>query len=1220
MTHRHVNHGRDSRPAWSQRIRAHVRPVRLLPALLLYLAALHLRGAMSTEPRTVSPVEFRRGASLSRELRCGGEEVFEFRLDAGHYLNLSVNKGDLKMSLALYGPSGQKLVEHASHSFETLTVSLVVDSPGVYRAVARSLERAESVGQFELTVEQAGAASPSDEQEFTASRAFAEAGLLRAEWEAASLRRSAGKFKEASGGWRSSGHPRRAALALAKAAEVYFVLGEYDPALKLYEQAAAVSRRAGDLKGSFESLAHAGLLNSYLGDNAEAEKRIRRALDFYEQQGGAGLPPGLKRAHAEALGQMGEVEYSKGSFKEAAEVLRRSLAMWAEVRDRDGEAHARLFVGFVSAATDGHDAAPVEYERALELYRTVGNLRGEAQTLMAFGANRTAKGDPQSGLNLQLEAGRIFRRIGDRQNEALAMNGVAQIYEDLNEKQAALDTYKQVLELFTANRSFDFASTMAYQIGYVYRALGETEQALKHYEECVRLSRAAGKARLEAYALKDIADLSASRAGLRQPPTQYAKALRLFESIGDRRGQGLTLNSIGDFYSLSKRAREARSFYRKALPLTRAAGDPEAEIATLYNVARAERNCGALEEALARVEESIRMIEPFRARVAGPDLRSSFFASVRKHYELQIDLLMQLDRRRPGEGFAVAALGASESARARTLLEILAEASANIRESMSPDLLAEERELQQRLVDAARQPPQLEGGAAGTGKAAEAAGKLDRLTADYHALQARMREQNPRYAALAPAKSLSLEEIRTELREDPDALLLEFALGEERSYLWAVTPESFDSYELPARATLEGAAREVYTLLTARQKLADAADTDYQARLAATDRECEDKASALSKMLLGPVAAHLGRKRVLVITEGVLQYIPFDALPIPQSASDGKQDAPEPTLMLSHHEIVNLPSISALAAIRRERRGANRAPRVVAVLADPVFELDDQRLQGGAKAEATEANRANLVHALRDIQGLGAGSVIPRLSYASGEADAIVKLAPADGAMLAKDFDASRATLTSPRLAEYQVVHLATHGLANAEHPELSGLLLSMVGRDGRGENGFIQLHDIYALRFSAELVVLSACSTGLGENVKGEGLVGLTRGFMYAGSKGVVASLWKVDDQATAELMSYFYKSLLKDKLPPAAALRAAKEQLRRQKRWRAPFYWAAFVLQGEYTQRVEAAEPAERGSAGSAATLAVALVTTAGLLGVIYLLKRRRRTRTTPRAAHRW
>jgi CHAT domain-containing protein len=169
-------------------------------------------------------------------------------------------------------------------------------------------------------------------------------------------------------------------------------------------------------------------------------------------------------------------------------------------------------------------------------------------------------------------------------------------------------------------------------------------------------------------------------------------------------------------------------------------------------------------------------------------------------------------------------------------------------------------------------------------------------------------------------------------------------------------------------------------------------------------------------------------------------------------------------------------------------------------------------------------------------------------------------------------FEANRETVINSDLSRYQIVHFATHGLINDEHPELSGILLSSVNKSGEQEKGFFQLHDIYNLNLSAKLVVLSACSTGLGKDVKGEGLIGLTRGFMYAGSKGVVASLWKVDDRATAELMGYFYEAMLKDNLPPAAALRMAKEKLRRQKQWREPYFWAAFVLQGEYRENVEA------------------------------------------------
>jgi CHAT domain-containing protein len=166
---------------------------------------------------------------------------------------------------------------------------------------------------------------------------------------------------------------------------------------------------------------------------------------------------------------------------------------------------------------------------------------------------------------------------------------------------------------------------------------------------------------------------------------------------------------------------------------------------------------------------------------------------------------------------------------------------------------------------------------------------------------------------------------------------------------------------------------------------------------------------------------------------------------------------------------------------------------------------------------------------------------------------------------MATGFDASRATVMNEDLRRYQIVHFATHALINHEHPELSGIVLSLVNKQGDPENGFLQLHEIYNLRFSAELVTLSACSTGLGKEISGEGLVGLTRGFMYAGAKGVLASLWKVDDRATAELMRRYYRELLVERKSPAAALKAAKVELWRQKRWREPFYWASFVFQGD-------------------------------------------------------
>jgi CHAT domain-containing protein len=316
-------------------------------------------------------------------------------------------------------------------------------------------------------------------------------------------------------------------------------------------------------------------------------------------------------------------------------------------------------------------------------------------------------------------------------------------------------------------------------------------------------------------------------------------------------------------------------------------------------------------------------------------------------------------------------------------------------------------------------------------------------------------------------------------------------------------------------------------------------------------------------MLLGPVASQLGAKRLLIVADGALQYLPFAALPDP-NALDAEPSDRRP--LAAGHEIVHLPSASTLAALRREFAGRQPAPKAVAALADPVFAPDDERLKANAMAAKEKERNANAALS-RALQGMGDRGAIKRLPFSRQEAEAILRLAPKEAGMMALDFQANRATATSAALRQYRIIHFATHGLLNDEHPELSGIVLTLVDEQGAPQEGFLQLHDIYNLDLPAELVVLSACQTGLGKEIKGEGLVGLTRGFMYAGAPRVVASLWKVSDEATQELMKRFYQGILGEKrLRPAAALREAQIELMKEKRWESPYYWAAFVIQGDW------------------------------------------------------
>jgi CHAT domain-containing protein len=310
-------------------------------------------------------------------------------------------------------------------------------------------------------------------------------------------------------------------------------------------------------------------------------------------------------------------------------------------------------------------------------------------------------------------------------------------------------------------------------------------------------------------------------------------------------------------------------------------------------------------------------------------------------------------------------------------------------------------------------------------------------------------------------------------------------------------------------------------------------------------------------MLLGPAGPRIQNKRLLIVGEGVLQYLPFATLPEPASDEKGKA-----VPLIMNHEIITAPSASVIPVLRQETAGRKPAEKAVAVLADPVFSADDARVVQPKKVSVIAASKDS---ALRSGAAPGMQSFV-RLRFSRNEAEEIARLSPAGDTLKALDFDASRETALRSDLGQYRIVHFATHSLLNNEHPELSGVVLSLVDRSGRPQNGFLRLYDIYSLRLGADLVVLSACQTALGEEIKGEGLIGLTRGFLYAGASRVVASLWEVDDRTTAEVMKRFYKGILAGGERPAAALRAAQVALWKTKGWEAPFYWGAFTIQGEW------------------------------------------------------
>ena len=811
---------------------------------------------------------------------------------------------------------------------------------------------------------------------------------------------------------------------------------------------------------------------------------------------------------------------TEDSRRQAARRYEEAISMWQSVGDRRMEAYSLLEMGLIYGDVGEYQKALDAYARARPAYADIGDVRGKSSVLNNTGWIYGQLGEYRKAIDAYTQVLEEGRAAGDRASDAIVLNNLAAGYAKLGEYAKALEMHLQVLPLRRAAQNLQGEAITLNNIGNCYEHLGQKQMALDYYRQSLAVVRAAEQ-------------------GSADPSLRAVS--NAFYSASVLNNIGAVSRALGD----DQRAFEA---FDEALVLRRRIGDRNGEAATLFQIAGLDRDRGKFVEALDRITLAMGTLEKLRAGVGSQQMRATYFAAARQYHEFAIEVLMRLHEQRPSAGFDARALQTSERARARSLLELIAEAGAAIREGVDLQLLARERTVQQSISDAADRQALLLGRRHTEAQAAAAAQELDRLASEYEEVQAAIRRTSPRYAALTQPVPLDVERIQADIL-DSETLLLEYALGDERSYVWAVTPTAIRSFELPSRAQIEAAGRRVYELLTARNRLVPNETPDERRRrVERADNDYRQASAALSQILLGPVAAQLTVKRLAIVGEGILQHLPFAALPSPAAAN--AEPHADGTPLIATHEVVMLPSASALAVLRRETMGRTRAPKDVAVLADPVFNPLDRRVRSLPTAPSSELGTTALV----------------RLRFSRQEAEAIAALAAGPRIFKAVDFAASRATATSPALADYAIVHFATHGLIDTERPELSGIVLSLVNEQGRPQDGFLRVYDLYNLKLGADLVVLSACQTALGKDVKGEGLIGLTRGFMYAGVPRVVASLWQIDDRATAELMKRFYEPMLTRGERPASALRDAQIALSQIKGWSSPYYWAAFTLQGEW------------------------------------------------------
>jgi tetratricopeptide (TPR) repeat protein len=1043
-----------------------------------------------------------------RTLEAGAAHRYRFSPGAANPMRLVVEQRGIDIEVGVSPEGGESFV--ADGPFDRRgREAVLLEGAASYRVTVRGREAGAPPGRYALRLEPLAASGAEAAGRLAAARAETAAAWLYPQGTAEAWREAAGQLERASARWRALGQEREAALDLYAEAVLHRLVDAPRAGLGAARRVAAEARRLGEPLLEAYAQNEVGLDRWQLGEGDGA----RGARAAFRAAWSLGTAHEDRFVAAAAASNLCLMELTRGDLKAGRACYEAALPAIERAQAAQIESAARTNLGRLAEQLGEPDAALEHYRRALAVLAAAGDRRGQAQTLNNLGVLLRGLGALDAAMARYAEALEIFGELGERRWQARVLSNVGYAYLELHETPRAVVSFERARDLFRQVEDRRGEAATLDNLGIVERDGGRPERALALHRQALELRRRGGDRRGAAVTLRRIGEVEAALGDLAAARAALGEAVATCAEVGDRLTEALARRGLGEIELSGGDPEAARRQLEAALAVVGGAGQRTIEASILYQLARVERASGRSDAALRRVAAALDRLEDLRARIDSPELRTSYSALLRGAYELEVDLLMAAHRADPAAGHDRRALEVAERSRARALLDLLQEADVDLTAGVHPGLLARRKRLARRL-DAKS------GRLADPGLDAEVRSTLeaDQLTLlqGLDVLDARIRRESPAYEEIVRPRDLAAPQVQALV--DPDTVLAVYFLGEPTSHLWRVTAEAIDAFELPGRATLEAAARRVHQAWS---------ELDVASR-------SRDHAAAeeLAGMLRLPDL--VGSGRLAVIADGALHLVPFAALPVPTSDSSDPSDPNGPPVpLVARAEVTFLPSASVLALDRRLHGGA-ALRRSVAILADPAFGPDYPGLPGSRIEAASIAAVTS------------EGSLRPGLT--------------------ALGVDASRELLESGRLRDYGIVHLATHGVIDTENPALSSLVVSRRGARGRPQPGFLHLHEVFNLRLDADLVVLSGCRTALGPVVRGEGLIGLARGFMYAGSRRVVASLWPVEDRATAALMIHFYRALWDHGLPPAAALAVAQRELARTRRYRDPYFWAGFVLMGDW------------------------------------------------------
>ncbi len=1067
---------------------------------------IRLDAAPSDMPAVQEGQALAAGVPLERDILGGETHEYKLPVPSGTLLFLEVQPAGKYVEMRLLGPDGESLAraEGRDGAGTTRLLALITDHSGEYRVTVTAQKQQTLPSRYRLTLRVLRAAKADDPVLVKAAGLLAEARRLRSTGTDEASRLAVKKAEQSLPLWKAVGDEHCEVETLAEIGGSYGQLGQREEALRWHQKALERARTSHYPAGEAWALGNLAYNSFQAGRNEEAK-------DLYLESVAAWRPIGRISELAFVLQGLGKLYLKMGDYDAALASFQEAYSLVVQARDPVEQANALSGIGTIHYYRGQLSEASKITEQSLELSRAMGDADGEAVSENNLASIHHARGQLQKAALLYT---RLLERVPAKDRGVIFYN-VGALYLELGDPEKALENYENAQETYRKAGISDGEVKALTGIGWTRQRMGDPQAALAACDQARKLlpKESWDISHYRGLALLDLGQLQ-------QALESIERAVKFAQTSSDVAREAWSLLALGSVYRALKKPDLAIEQLNRAIEMGRSIEAQNIVAPGLLERAALLRGQGRLDQALSDIEAAVKTIESVRRNIAGQQIRTAFFASRQSYYELYIDLLMELAERHPEKSYRAEALAASERSHARGLLDLLAEGRIDLSQGLDPDL----KERDDRLTDElARIQTELRTKKPSPGRITELRSRLDELDRLREQLDWEIRARNPRYAQVLYSDPLTLREIQEGL--DEKAALVEYFLGERRSLLFVVTKEGLSSYELPPASTI---AEQVLRLRKALERESPLTRATFL-----------DSAFRLYKDLLAPAEEVLARKpELIIVPDRDLYYVPFEALLTEPGGDRLYRDLP---YLLHRHSIAYVPSASVLAGLRAPEPKGSPRERLVAFapFATPARESGVSRDGSG---EAGFWSSAPLPASGREVAGITALYAGAARQFLNGEAT-------------------EENVKQNPVVAAAGRLHFATHASPDERHPELSALILARP--DGRPGDGLLQVHEIFNLKLSADLVVLSACQTALGKRMTGEGLIGLTRAFFYAGVPSLVVSLWNVTDGPTPELMVEFYRDLDQSG-NKATALRSAKRAMIERKSYSHPSYWAPFILLG--------------------------------------------------------